>query len=92
MKFRADAAIDHIGQSFTIVHEHLILLLEALNLGARYILCHGLVPYGHQVIHFWDGLGCLTHGKQVHFRAQTDELDDRIALNLVLELAHFSCV
>ena len=92
MKFRADAAIDHVGQGSTIVHAHVILVLKALDLGARHTLRHRLVTYVHRVIHPWDRLGSVAHGERVHFRAQADELDDRIALVLVLEVAHFSGV
>ena len=92
MKFRADGAIDHVCQGSTILHALVILVLEALNLGPRHTFCHRLVPHIHRVVHSWDGLGCVAHGLRVHFRAQTDELDDRIALGLVLEVAHFSGV
>ena len=56
MKFRADAAIDHVGQGSTVVHAHEILMLEALYLGPRHTLRHRRVPYIHLVIHPMDGL------------------------------------
>ena len=34
-----------------------------------------------------DGLGCVAHVERVHLRALADELDDRILLGLVLEVA-----
>ena len=92
MKIRADAAIDHVNQSSTSVHAHVILVLEALDLRPRHAICHSLVPHIHRVVHSWDGLGCVAHGEQVHLRAQANELDDQIALGLVLEVAHFSGV
>ena len=92
MEFRADAEIDHVGQGCTIVHAHVILVLEALDLRAHNTLRHPLVPYVHWVIHPWDGLGCVAQGKRVHLRAQTDKLDDQIALGHVIELTHFSGV
>ena len=85
MKFIADAAIDHVGQGSTIVHAHVILVLEALNMGPRHTICHRLVCYIHRIVHPWGGLGCFTHCKRLHLRAQADELDDRIALGLVLK-------
>ena len=92
MEFRAVAAIDYVCQGSTIVHAQVIFVLEALDLGPRHTLCHSLVPHIHRVVDSWDGLGCVAHGERVHLRAQTDELDDRIALGLVLEIAHFSGV
>ena len=47
MELLADAAIDHIGQGFTIVHSHVVSVLEALDLGARYAVYHRLVPHVH---------------------------------------------
>ena len=67
-------------------------MLEALSLGPRHTLRHRLVYFIHRVVHPWDGLGCVTHCELVHLREQADELDDRIALGLVLEIAHFSGV
>ena len=92
VKFRADAAIDHVCPGSTIVHAHELLVLEALNLGPRHTYCHRLVPHIHRVVHSWDRLGCVAHGERVHFMAQADELDDRIALGFVLEVAHISAV
>ena len=92
MEFRADAAIDHVGQGSTIEHAHVIIVLKALALGARHTLRHRLVPYVHRVIHPWDRLGGLTHCERVHFRAQAYELDYRIHFGLVFEVAHFSGV
>ena len=83
MKFRAYAAIDHVCQGSTIVHAHVILVLEALDLASRHTLRHRLVPYVHWIVHPWDKLGCVAHGERVHLRAQADELDDHIALGLV---------
>ena len=92
VEFRTDAAIDHVGQGSTIVHAHVIFVLKALDLGARHALCYSLVPHIHRVVHSWDWLGCVAHGERVHIRAQADDLDDRIALGLVLEVAHLSGV
>ena len=92
MEFETDAAIDYVCQSSTIVHAHIILVLEALDLGPRSALCQSLVPHIHRVFHSLDRLGCVAHGERVHLRAQADKLDDRIALGLVLEVAHFSGV
>ena len=47
MEFRTDAAIDHVGQGFTIEHTHVILVLEALDLRARHTLRLCLVPNVH---------------------------------------------
>ena len=92
MEFRTDAAIDHVGQGSTIEHPHVILVLEALDLGAPHTLRHYLMPYVHRVIHPRDGLGCVAHGERVHFRANANELDYRIPFGLVFEVAHFSGV
>ena len=92
VKFRADAAIDPVGQGSTIVHAHVILVLEALDLGARNTFRHRIMPNIHWVVNSWDRVGCVAHSEQVHFRAQADELDDRIAHSLVHKLAHFSGV
>ena len=89
MKFRADAAIHHVGQGSTIVNAHVILVLKALNLKPRHTFCHRLVPHIHRVVDSWDRLGCVAQGERVHFRAQAYKLDDRIVLNLVLDVAHF---
>ena len=75
MEFRTNAAIDHIRQGSTIEHAHVILVLEALDLGARDTVCHCLVPYVHRVIYPRNGLGCVAHGERVHFRAHANELD-----------------
>ena len=83
MKFRADAVIDHVGQGSTIVHAHVILVLEPFDLGARHTLRHRLVPYDHLVFHPWNRLGCVAHFERVHFRGHADKLDDQIALGLV---------
>ena len=72
MKCRLDAAIDPVGQGSTIVHAHVILVLKALNLGPHHALRHRLVCYVHRVIHSWDLLECVTHGKRVHLRAQAN--------------------
>ena len=92
VKFRADAAIDHVGLGFTIVHAHVILVLEAINFEARTTLCHRLVPRIHRVVYPWNTLGCYADSERVHFRAQVDELDDRISFHLVLEKIYFSSV
>ena len=92
MKFRADAAIDHVGQGSTIVNAHVIIVLESLNLGPRHIFCHCLVPHIYRVVYSWDRLGCVAHGERIHFMAQAYELDDRIAFGLVLDVAHISAV
>ena len=89
MEFRAVAAIDHVRQCSTIVHAHLILVLEALYLRPRHTLCHCLVVHIHRVVHPWDKLKCVAHGERVHLRAQADKHDDRMALGLVLEVANF---
>ena len=65
-------------------------MLEALDLRVRLTLCDRLLPHIHRVVHSWDGLGCVAHGERVHLKTQPDELDDLIALCLVLEVAHFS--
>ena len=92
MEFGANTAIDHIFQGSTIEHAHVVLVLEALDLEQRHTLCHRFVPHIHHVVHPWDGLGCVAYNERVHLRAQTDKFDNRIALDLVLEVAHFSGV
>ena len=92
MKLRADAAIDYVGQGSTIVHAHVILVLEAFDLGERHTLRHRLMFNVHRVIHPRNGLGCVAHGERIHFRAEANELDYRISFGLVFELAHFSGV
>ena len=92
MEFRANAAIDHVGQGSTVEHAYIILVLEALDLGARHTLRHRLVSYVLVVIHPWDRLGGVGHGERVHFRAQANKLDYRISFGLVFEVAHFSGV
>ena len=56
MEFRADAAIDYVGQGSTIVHAHVNFVLKALDLGPRHTLRHRLMCYIHRVVHYWDGL------------------------------------
>ena len=92
MDYGADSAIDHICSSFTILHSHVIFVLETLNLGARHALDHRLVPHIHRVVQPWNGLVCFAHGERIHLRAQADELDDRIALCFVLEVADLAGV
>ena len=88
MEFGANAAINHIGLIPTIVHAHVIFVLEALNLCARNTLRHRLVPTIYLIVYSRDWLVRVAHGERVHFRTQTDELDDRIALGLVLEVSN----
>ena len=85
-------AIDHIGQGSTIIHAHVVYVLEAPDLCAGDALRHRLVPHVQLVVKPWDVLGCTAHDKGIHLGTQFDELDDRIALGLVLEVAHFSGV
>ena len=92
MEFRADAAIDYVGQGSTIVHGHVIFLLRALDLGPRHTLRHRLMCYVNRVVNSWDGLWCVAHGEWVHFRTQANELNDRITFGLVFEVAHISGV
>ena len=63
MEFNSDAAIDYVCKSSTIVHAHVFLVLEPLDLGRRHALCHSLVPHIHLLVHFLDGLGCVAHGE-----------------------------
>ena len=42
MELKDDAAIDHVNQGFTIVHAHVIFVLEALDQGARNALVTAL--------------------------------------------------
>ena len=90
MEFRADTEIDQVNQGFTIVLTHVILVIKAPDLAARYTLRQHLVPYVHRVVHPWDKLECVKHGEKIHLKTQADELDDRIALGLDLEIAYFS--
>ena len=83
VEFRADAAIDHVGQGSTIERAHVILVLKALDLGARHTVRHRLVPYVNRVIYFLDRLRGVAHGERVHFRAQANKLDYRIPFGLV---------
>ena len=92
MEFRADAAIDYVGQGSTIVHAHVIFVLEALDLGPRHTIRHSLMCYIHLVVNSWDGLRCVAHGERVHFRTQANELDDRISFGFVFEVANISGV
>ena len=84
MEFGADSAIGYIGKGSTIVHLHVVFVLDALNLGSRHALCNRNVSYRHWVVQHRDGLGCFAQGERVHFRAQADELDDRIALCFII--------
>ena len=92
MEFRADAVIDHVGQGSTTEHAHVILVHEALDLGARHTLCHRLVPYVHREIHPRDGLECGAYGERVHFRAKANRFDYRIPFGLVFEVVYISGV
>ena len=89
MEFRADAAIYNVGQGSTIVHAHVNLVFESLDLGARQTLRHCLMCYVHWVVYSWKKLGCVAHGERVHFRAHANKIDDRITFGLVFEIAHF---
>ena len=84
--------IDNAGKGFTIVHPHVFLVLEPLNLEARHTLCHRLVPHINLVVHPWDGLGCFDNSKRMHFREQADKFDDQIAVGLDFKVADFSGV
>ena len=77
MEFKPNAAaIDTIGQSFSIEHAHLILVLEAIDLGARHTLRHCLVPYVHRVIYPRDRLGCVELGERIAVKAlENNNLD-----------------
>ena len=89
IKFRSEAVIDYAGQGTSIVHAHVILVLEALDLRERHTLCNRIMPLIHRVVHLWDRLGCVAHGKRVHRRAQTNKLDGRIAIGSVLKVTYF---
>ena len=89
VKCKANVAIYHIGQGLTIEHAHVVYVPESPDLGASHARCHRLVPHIHRVVQPWDGLGCYAHCERVHLRAQADELDDRIALCFILEIADF---
>ena len=56
MEFRADAEIDYVSQGSTIVHMHLILVLEALDLRTHHTRRHRLMYYVQWVIYPWNGL------------------------------------
>ena len=90
MEFGADSAIGYIGKGSTIVNLHVVFVLETRNLGSRHALCNRLVSHLYRVDQLRDGLGCFAHGERVHLRAQADELDDRIALCFILQVADFS--
>ena len=64
-------------------------MLEAPDLGERHTLRHRHVAYVHWVIHPRDGLRCVAHGEQIHFRAQVNEFDYRNPFGLVFEVTHF---
>ena len=51
VEFRANAAIDHVVQGYTMVHVHVIFVLETLDLGARHTLCHRLLPHINRLVH-----------------------------------------
>ena len=90
MEFGVDSAIGYNGKGSTIVHLHVVFVLETLNLGSRHALCNRLMSHLYQVVQPRDGLGCFAHGERVHLRAQADELDDRIALCFSLKVSDFS--
>ena len=74
MELRTDAASDHVGQGSAIVHAHVILVFEALDLAARHTLRHRLVSYVHRVVHPWDRLGCVAHIERVLGRSPTNSM------------------
>ena len=84
MEFRANAAIDQIGQGFNIVHAHVILVLKVDNLGARHTIRHRLVSNVHRVVYPCDGFGCVAHGEQVHLGRKP--ISSTIGLPLVSSL------
>ena len=93
---RADAAIDHICQGFTIVYAHVVFVLEALDLGARHAVRHRIVINIYWVVQPWSVLNCAAYSEHVHLKAQCNKRNYRTALDLVLEVAdffnvHFSC-
>ena len=67
-------------------------MFEALDLGARYFLCHTLLPHIDWVVQLWDVLSFAAQSEQIYFSEQSKELDDRIAFGFVLEKADFSGV
>ena len=85
VEFGANAAIDHVGLISTVVHPHVVFMLEALDLGARHTLSHRLVPRVHRIVQSRDRLVRVAHGERVHLGAKSDKLDDRITLCLVLK-------
>ena len=88
MEFGADPTIDYIGQSSTIVHSHVVIVLEAPDLKARIALCKSLVLNFYRVVYSADRFECLAQGERVHLWAKSDELEDWISFNLVFEVAN----
>ena len=92
VEFRADAAIDYISKGSTIVHTHVIFVLEAIDLWPRHTLRHRLMFYVHRIVNSWDGLWCVAHGERGHFGTLANDLDDRITFGFVFEVAHIFSV
>ena len=92
VEIKENSAIDHIGKGFIIIQAHLVIVLNVLNLRACNVHFHRLVPHICRVVQPRDGLGCVAHDKQVHFKAQFDELDTKIIFSIFLEIANFTGV
>ena len=69
VKFGVNKAIENIGSSSFIVHAHVVLVLKAHELEARYAYCHRILSHIHQVVNLWDKLRCVVHGKGVYFKS-----------------------
>ena len=94
MEFRADAAVGHFASLALTEHGDIFIVGEVLNVGSRHSLGDCLMPELHWIEQRkpWVVLLRFHYLERVHLRSESNKLDDRIALALVLEISDFSSV
>ena len=94
MEFRADAEVGHFASLALTEHGDIFLVGEVFNVGSRQSLGDRLMLELHWIEQRkpWVVLICLHYLEGIHLRSESNKLDDRIALALVLEISDFSSV
>ena len=88
MRFRADAAVGHFARLALTEHGDIVVVGEVLDVGSRHSFGYRfmLEVYCIKKRKAWVVLHCLHYLEGIHLRSESNKLDDRIALALVLEI------
>ena len=94
MKFRADAAVGHFARFALTEHGDIVVVCEVFDIGSRHSFGERFMLEVHCIERRkpWVVLHCLHYLEGIHLRSESNKLDDRIALGLVLEISDFSSV